>query len=95
MGSEYPVTVSYTHLLLAIPFFVLAGSIMNNGGIAKRLIGCARLVAHRLPGDLAQTNIVANMLFGAISGSGVAAASATVSYTHLDVYKRQMCHLLI
>lgn len=49
---------------------------MNNGGIAKRLIGCARLVAHRLPGDLAETNIVANMLFGAISGSGVAAASA-------------------
>lgn len=62
--------------LLAIPFFVLAGNIMNNGGIAHRLIGCARLVAHRLPGDLAQTNIVANMLFGAISGSGVAAASA-------------------
>ena len=62
--------------LLAIPFFVLAGNIMNNGGIAKRLIGCARLIAHRLPGDLAQTNIVANMLFGAISGSGVAAASA-------------------
>ena len=62
--------------LLAIPFFVLAGNIMNNGGIAKRLIGCARLVAHRLPGDLAQTNLVANMLFGAISGSGVAAASA-------------------
>lgn len=62
--------------LLAIPFFVLAGNIMNNGGIAKRLIGCARLVAHKLPGDLAQTNIVANMLFGAISGSGVAAASA-------------------
>ena len=48
--------------LLAIPFFVLAGNIMNNGGIAKRLIGCARLVAHRVPGDLAETNIVANML---------------------------------
>lgn len=62
--------------LLAIPFFVLAGNIMNNGGIAKRLIGCAKIVAHKLPGALAQTNIVANMLFGAISGSGVAAASA-------------------
>lgn len=62
--------------LLAIPFFVLAGNIMNNGGIAKRLIGCAKIVAHKLPGSLAQTNIVANMLFGAISGSGVAAASA-------------------
>ncbi len=62
--------------LLAIPFFVLAGNLMNNGGIAKRLIGCANLIAHKLPGGLAQTNIVANMLFGAISGSGVAAASA-------------------
>ena len=62
--------------LLAIPFFVLAGNLMNTGGIAKRLIGCAKIVAHKLPGALAQTNIVANMLFGAISGSGVAAASA-------------------
>ncbi len=62
--------------LLAIPFFVLAGNLMNSGGIARRLIGCAQLVAHRLPGSLAQTNIVANMLFGAISGSGVASASA-------------------
>ncbi|MCI8650717.1 MAG: TRAP transporter large permease [Anaerotruncus sp.] len=62
--------------LLAIPFFVLAGNIMNNGGIAKRLIGCANILGSKLPGSLAQTNIVANMLFGAVSGSGVAAASA-------------------
>lgn len=62
--------------LLAIPFFVLAGNIMNNGGIAQRLIGCANITAHKLPGSLAQTNIMANMLFGAVSGSGVAAASA-------------------
>lgn len=62
--------------LLAIPFFVLAGNLMNSGGIARRLVGCAQIVAHRLPGSLAQTNIVANMLFGAMSGSGVAAAVA-------------------
>lgn len=62
--------------LLAIPFFILAGNLMNSGGIAKRLIGLARIVAHFFPGELAQTNIVANMLFGAVSGSGVAAASA-------------------
>ena len=62
--------------LLAIPFFVLAGNLMNSGSIARRLVGCAKLVAHRLPGALAQTNIVANMLFGAMSGSGVAAAVA-------------------
>lgn len=62
--------------LLAIPFFILAGNIMNNGGIAIRLINCAKLLGGRLPGALAQSNIVANMLFGAISGSGVAAAAA-------------------
>lgn len=62
--------------LVAIPFFILAGNIMNSGGIAKRLIDAARLLTHRLSGDLAHTNIVANMLFGAVSGSGVAAASA-------------------
>lgn len=62
--------------LLAIPFFVLAGNIMNNGGIAVRLVNCAKILSGRLPGALAQTNIVANMLFGAISGSGTAAAVA-------------------
>lgn len=62
--------------LLAIPFFILAGNIMNTGGIALRLINCAKLVAGRLPGALAQTNVVSNMLFGAVSGSGVAAAAA-------------------
>lgn len=65
-----------TFSLLAIPFFVLAGNLMNFGGIARRLVGCAKLVTHRLPGALAETNIVANMLFGAMSGSGVAAAVA-------------------
>ncbi len=62
--------------LLAIPFFILAGNIMNKGGIAVRLINLAKLVTSRAPGALAHTNVVANMLFGAISGSGTAAASA-------------------
>lgn len=62
--------------LLAIPFFILAGNIMNKGGIAVRLINFAKLFTGNIPGSLAQTNIVANMLFGAISGSGTAAASA-------------------
>ena len=62
--------------LVAIPCFILAGNIMNNGGIAIRLINCAKLIGGRLPGSLAQSNVVANMLFGAISGSGVAAAAA-------------------
>ena len=62
--------------LLAIPFFILAGNIMNKGGIAIRLINFAKLFTGRIPGSLAHTNAVANMLFGAISGSGTAAASA-------------------
>lgn len=62
--------------LLAIPFFILAENIMNKGGIAIRLINLAKIVTGRTPGGLAQTNILANALFGAISGSGTAAASA-------------------
>ncbi len=62
--------------LIAIPFFILAGNIMNRGGIAIRLINFAKLLTGKVPGSLAHTNAVANMMFGAISGSGVAAASA-------------------
>ena len=62
--------------LLAIPFFILAGNIMNTGGIAIRLINCAKLLGRKFYGPLAQANVVANMFFGAISGSGVAAAAA-------------------
>lgn len=62
--------------LIAIPFFILAGNIMNRGGIATRLINFAMLITGRVPGALAHTNAVANMMFGAISGSGVASASA-------------------
>lgn len=66
--------------LLAIPFFILAGQIMNRGGIAKRLIAFARTLVGSLPGGLAHVNIVAAMLFGAIAGSAVAAASAIGSF---------------
>lgn len=62
--------------LLAIPFYILAGNIMNKGGIAVRLINLAKLITGRTPGALAHTNVIANMLFGSISGSGTAAASA-------------------
>lgn len=62
--------------LLAIPFFILAGQIMNRGGIARRLIDFAKTLVGSLPGGLAHVNIIAAMLFGAIAGSAVAAASA-------------------
>ncbi len=62
--------------LLAIPFFILAGQLMNRGGIARRLIDLAKSLVGVLPGGLAHVNILAAMLFGAVSGSAVAAASA-------------------
>jgi len=62
--------------LLAIPFFILAGNIMNKGGIAMRLIDFARVLVGRWPAGLAFVNVFANMLFGAISGSAAASASA-------------------
>ncbi len=62
--------------LLAIPFFFMAGSIMNRGGIARRLIDCAKVFVGWMPGALAQITILANMMFGTVSGSAVAAASA-------------------
>ncbi len=62
--------------LLAIPFFILAGQIMNHGGIARRLIGFAEVMVGGLRGGLSYVIVVACMLFGAISGSAVAATAA-------------------
>lgn len=55
---------------------------MNHGGIARRLINFARILGGRLPGSLAHCNILANMLFGAISGSAVASAAAMGGVMH-------------
>lgn len=62
--------------LLAVPFFILAGLFMSSGGIARRLINLAMLFLGKVPGALALTNIAGNAMFGSISGSGVAAATA-------------------
>ena len=62
--------------LLALPYFSLGGNLMNKGGIAKRLIRLARLCVGKIPGYLAAANVLANMFFGAVSGSSVAATSA-------------------
>ncbi|PWW12914.1 TRAP transporter large permease [Mangrovibacter plantisponsor] len=62
--------------LLAIPFFIFAGILMNSGGIAIRLINLAQVMVGRVPGSLGHVNVLANMMFGSISGSAVAAAAA-------------------
>lgn len=62
--------------LLAIPFFILAGVLMNQGGIAARLIDAAKVLVGKLPAAMAQTTAVANGMFGSVSGAAVASASA-------------------
>ncbi len=62
--------------LLAIPFFILAGDIMNRGGIANRLINFSKSLVGSFPGGLLYVNVVSAMFFGAVSGSAAASASA-------------------
>jgi tripartite ATP-independent transporter DctM subunit len=62
--------------LLAIPFFILSGELMNHGGIANRLIAFAKSLVGALPGGLALINIISAMFMGAIAGSAMASASA-------------------
>lgn len=62
--------------LLAIPFFILSGELMNKGGIATRLITFAKSLVGALPGGLALINVISAMLMGAIAGSAMASASA-------------------
>lgn len=68
-----------SYMLLAIPFFILAGQIMVEGGIAKRIVNFARLFVGKIPGGQAMVNVVDSMLFGGISGSAVADVAATGS----------------
>ncbi len=62
--------------LLAIPFFILSGELMNRGGVARRLVNLAKFLLGRYPGGLAFVHILAAILFGTISGSAVACAAA-------------------
>jgi C4-dicarboxylate transporter DctM subunit len=70
----YAGTVSW--LLTAIPFFILAGTIMSEGGLSKRLVAFSDALVGWMPGGLATVNIVASMFFGGISGSAIADTSA-------------------
>ena len=66
--------------LLAIPFFMLAGSLMGYGGISKRIVGFAECLVGFMVGGLAMVTVVACMFFAAISGSGPATVSAIGSF---------------
>ena len=74
--------------LLAIPFFVLAGAIMAQGGIAVRLVNLANVFVGFIRGGLAMVNILSSMFFGGISGSSVADTSSIGSIM-IPMMKRQ------
>lgn len=69
------VTATQSFPLLAVPFFILAGNLMNATGITERLIQFSRLLTGWLTGGLAQVSIVLSLMMGGISGSAVADAS--------------------
>ena len=64
------------YVLLAIPFFILAGELMNRSKITDALISFSNILVGRIPGALAQVNIVASVFFAGITGSGVADTAA-------------------
>ncbi|WP_299425840.1 TRAP transporter large permease [uncultured Shimia sp.] len=83
-GQERDITLLYRNLyngmdsfpLMAIPFFMLAGELMNRGGITVRLVEFSQALMGHLRGGLAQVNILSSILFAGLSGSAVADTSA-------------------
>jgi tripartite ATP-independent transporter DctM subunit len=83
-GQERDIVLLYRNVyegmnsfpLMAIPFFMLAGELMNRGGISARIVGFAQAMVGHFRGGLAQVNVVDSMLFAGISGSAVADVSA-------------------
>lgn len=83
-GQERDIVLLYRNVyegmnsfpLMAIPFFMLAGELMNRGGISQRIVGFAQAMVGHFRGGLAQVNVVDSMIFAGISGSAVADVSA-------------------
>ena len=78
----------YSFTFLAVPFFILAGQIMSEGGISERLVRFADIIVGRIRGGLAQVNIFASTLFGGISGSSVADVASIGSFLIPAMVKR-------
>ena len=84
LEGQTPLTVIVTRMfvavdsypIMAIPFFVLAGELMNTAGITRRLVNLANALVAHMKGGLGQVNVVASMLFSGISGSAAADTSA-------------------
>ena len=75
IGVQQVASASQSFPLLAVPFFVLAGHMMNKTGITKRLIRCSEVLVSWMAGGMAQVCIVLSTLMGGVSGSAVADAA--------------------
>ena len=76
----YASTTSFT--LLAIPFFILAGNLMNTGGVTSRIFRFAKAVVGHVPGGLGQVSVIANVIFSGMSGSAIADAAGLGQVLH-------------
>jgi tripartite ATP-independent transporter DctM subunit len=76
----YASTTGFT--LLAVPFFILAGNLMNTGGITNRIFRFAKAVIGHLPGGLGQVSVIANVIFSGMSGSAIADAAGLGQVLH-------------
>lgn len=76
----YAGTTGFT--LLAVPFFILAGNLMNTGGITNRIFRFARAIVGHIPGGLGQVSIISSMIFSGMSGSAVADAAGLGQIQH-------------
>lgn len=96
MVLDIPILVAFQRMaagmnlfaLMAIPFFIYAGELMNHSGIAERLVRFAHSLFGRVRGGLGMVNVSSSMMFGAISGSAVASASAMGS-SLIPIMKRE------
>ena len=77
IAAQRFVTGTDSFTLLAMPFFILAGHLMNAGGITERLVGLANALVGHFRGGLAQVNVVANMIMAGMSGSAAADAAGS------------------
>lgn len=86
--TQVGVTGLNTYPLLAIPFFIMAGEVMNTGGVTRRLVGFASAWVGHFTGGLAHVAVVANMVMAGLSGSAVADASALTTVMLPSMVKR-------
>lgn len=76
----YSSTTAFT--LLAVPFFILAGNLMNTGGITNRIFRFAKAIVGHIPGGLGQVSVLSQMIFSGMSGSAIADAAGLGQMQH-------------